>query len=698
MPEILAPAGSMDALTAAVRCGANAVYLGIGEFNARRNAQNFTTATLREAVVTCHARNVKVYIALNTLVREEEMAQAMETVRLACELGIDALIVQDMGLARRIRSAAPHMRLHASTQLSCHTPAGVKELAACGFSRVVLSREMSREEIAACANFGCELEVFVHGALCMCVSGQCYFSAMLGGRSGNRGLCAQTCRLPFQPDKGCDTRCTGHQVNPYSLSLKDVSLLDYVQDMAAIGVNSLKIEGRMKRPEYVAAATSAVYEAVHAVPPAKPNEQRLNELQSVFSRSGFTDGYYAGSRTPDMFGIRRKEDVVAAGPVFSRLQRLYDREMPLVGVTMSLSVQIGKPTQLTITDENGNLVTVTGQAAEPAVNRPLDKQRVQDQLNKTGGTPFMVRSTEMELDENGSLPLSALNALRREGLDALMKKRESIASIPFDNRFPAAPPSAALPWSSTNRPARLVRLADSKAYTTDMDADMLILPLAVLCQEESLPSVPLCAEIPRGMFGIESRVQEKLRLCAQKGVRFALCSNVGAIPLAKEAGLIPIGGFGLNITNRLAVDEYAAHGLQAATISFELTFSQMKPLTANSSLPLGILAYGRQPLMLTRNCPLMQGAVCRKPSCHQALTDRKGIRFPLACDGNCVEILNSAPLYLGDIQGEFPALDFLLFYFTTESPQEITAVMQMYRQGRKLTDGFTRGLYRRGVE
>ena len=238
-PEILAPAGSSEALEAAVRCGADAVYLGAGRFNARRNAQNFSTAALREAVETCHARNVRVHLALNTLVRQEELPDAMAAAEEACALGVDALIIQDMGLARRIRAAAPSMPLHASTQLSCHTPAGVEELRDCGFTRVVLAREMSREEIAACAGRGWELEVFVHGALCMCVSGQCYLSAMLGGRSGNRGLCAQPCRLPFAPAEA------GRAGDAAALSLKDLSLPGAVGELADAGVCSLKIEGRM---------------------------------------------------------------------------------------------------------------------------------------------------------------------------------------------------------------------------------------------------------------------------------------------------------------------------------------------------------------------------------------------------------------------------------------------------------------------
>ena len=343
LPEVLAPAGSPECLTAAVRCGAAAVYLGVEEFNARRSAHNFTIDSLGEAVAYCHAHGVAVHLALNTLVREEELDRAVDTAVKAVQCGVDALIVQDVGLCRRLRAVMPTMTLHASTQLTCHTPAGVRFLRDVGFDRVVLSREMSREEIAACANLGVELEVFVHGALCMSVSGQCYFSAMLGSRSGNRGACAQPCRLPFEP--------TGNQPRPCpadkaALSLKDNCLVQYVQELKELGVVSFKIEGRMKRPEYVAAATT-VYAA--AVRGETVSEAELERLKSVFSRSGFTDGYYTADRGGNMFGVRRHEDVTAAAPVLKELARLYDKEMPRVSVEMDFALTATE-SRLMVTD------------------------------------------------------------------------------------------------------------------------------------------------------------------------------------------------------------------------------------------------------------------------------------------------------------------------------------------------------------
>ena len=433
LPEVLAPVGSPECLTAAVRCGAAAVYLGVEGFNARRSAHNFTTESLREAVAYCRARRVKVYLTLNTLIREEELDAAVDTAIRAAECGVDALILQDVGLARRLSAVMPGMPLHASTQLSCHTPEGVKFLRDAGFTRVVLAREMSREEIAACVDLGVELEVFVNGALCMSVSGQCYFSAMLGGRSGNRGACAQPCRLPFEPTGDRPRPCPPDKA---ALSLKDNCLIDYVNEMAALGITSLKIEGRMKRPEYVAAAT-AVYAG--AVRGEIPSPAELERLRSVFSRSGFTDGYYTHQLGGEMFGVRRHEDVTAAAPVLKELARLYDKEVPLVPVTMAFTLT-RQESKLTLRDGENEIV-VKGVGGEVAQNRPLDKGRVEEQLRKTGGTPYYVTDVNVTLDEGLTLPMSVLNALRRESIAKLDDKRSAFTPRKCDNRaaFTALP-------------------------------------------------------------------------------------------------------------------------------------------------------------------------------------------------------------------------------------------------------------------
>ncbi len=298
--EILAPAGGFDSVLAAVRSGADAVYLGEKRFSARASAKNFSDEELRQATAYCHIHGVKVYVTLNTIVFDEEFSSLADAIKAAARADVDALIVQNMGVARLAKQIAPDLPLHASTQMSVHTAAGVRALCEMGFRRVVLAREMTRAEIKKAAQIPVELEVFVHGALCMCVSGQCYFSAMLGSRSGNRGACAQTCRLPFSVNR---------QKGGHALSLKDNSLIGHLNELQALGVASAKIEGRMKRPEYVAAAVRACVEQRDC---GCISDRTAEELRGVFSRTGFTDGYYTDRRGRGMFGTRTRDDVVSA--------------------------------------------------------------------------------------------------------------------------------------------------------------------------------------------------------------------------------------------------------------------------------------------------------------------------------------------------------------------------------------------------
>ncbi len=683
--EVLAPAGSMDSLIAAVRCGAAAVYLGIDRFNARRAAHNFTLDTLGEAVTYCHARGVKVHLALNTLVREDELPAALDVAAAACRLGVDALIIQDVGLARCLRAAAPTMPLHASTQLTCHTPSGVDFLREAGFSRVVLAREMSRDDIATCVGRGVEIEVFVHGALCMSVSGQCYFSAMLGGRSGNRGACAQPCRLPFSAH-GKPT------AEDAALSLKDNCLVDHIRELTALGVTSLKIEGRMKRPEYVAAAT-AIYAA--AVRGNTISSDEVDTLTRVFSRTGFTDGYYTGNRGAAMFGTRRKQDVTAADGVLGTLARTYDKEAPLIPVTMAFSAT-RKACTLTVTDIDGHTITVTDDGAEEAIHRPLDPARANEQLAKTGGTPYTASAITVAIDDGLTLPMARLNAMRREAIDQLTTARSAITAIPFDTSAIPSTPTGLL----TNKPAWWIRLASLSQYSDKLLPFTVFLPLdtpTADIQRLVRNGQSVGVDIPRGMFGTQEAIAAALSAAAAAGATEALCGTVGAIPLATAAGLNAIGGFGLNLTNTQALAFYREHGLAAATLSMELTFSQMTSLLT-SSLPSGILVYGRQPLMLTRNCPRQcDGGSCA--SCtHQGITDRLGTSFPVMCAGGCSEVLNSVPLYWGDHLSDVPQAAFHLFHFTTETADEVNRVVSAYANGATPPPAITRGLYRRGVE
>lgn len=673
-PELLSPAGSYESLVAAVRAGADAVYLGVGMFNARRNARNFSiepnddaACSLSEAVSFCHTRGVKVHVALNTLVRDRELPEALRIAQRACACGVDALIVQDRGLARLLHAAAPSMPLHASTQLSCHTPKGVETLQKAGFSRVVLAREMTRDEIAACRDLGCELEVFVHGALCMSVSGQCELSALLGGRSGNRGLCAQPCRLPFAVDRA-------PREGEAALSLKDQSLYAHWDELCALGVDSLKIEGRMKRPEYVAAATAVLRRLLDG---ETPDAQLMEDLSAVFSRSGFTDGYFVGKRDKSMFGSRRGEDVASAA-VLSRLARLYDRETPRVPVTLTLT---DAPLTLTATDGDGHTVSVVAPADTPVRDHAPDSERVREQLVKTGGTPFTATAV---VKQSPAVPLSAVNALRRAALEALTEKRGTPVPIPYTT---ALPTPISLPSGLLG--GLVARVERAEQITGEADA--WIVPLG--CR----PSVSRWGvEIPRGLFGRENAVGHALREAVEAGASFALCNNVAAVTLAREAGLAPVAGAFWNIMNTESLSAAAQDGAQAVIASFELSFPQLRFAEGNGCV--GLFAYGRQPLMLLRNCPVSATVGCASCGGDHRLVDRKGAKFPVRCNGGCSELLNAVPLYLADQLDALPHTAFLYLHFTDEVPESVEQVLRDYRNGGTPPPAFTRGLYKRGVE
>jgi Collagenase and related proteases len=681
--EILAPAGSPESLTAAVRAGADAVYLGGRSFSARASAKNFSGEDLKGAVRYCHARGVKVYLAVNTLLLEHELPAALEFIRFACTLPVDAVLVQDAGLLWLLRQCAPGLRVHASTQMSIHTPLGAAALEAAGVKRVVLSRELSLKEIAEIhAATPVELEVFVHGALCMSVSGQCYFSSVLGSRSGNRGLCAQPCRLPFSVTGG-----TGHD-----LSLKDLSMIGRIDELREAGVCSAKIEGRMKRPEYVAAAARACRLAADGEPVP---EDLLQNLHAVFSRSGFTTGYPDGKLGRDMFGVRSKDDVTGAtNAVLSDLRALYRSELQRVPVYFMLRIQNGEPVVLRAADGEGYTAQAAGEPPQAAVSRAIDAARCEEQLKKTGGTPFYAAGITCEIDDGLAVPVSTLNSLRRDALEQLETLRAEREPVPFT--------PCALPVSGGHHAGKMkfrARFANTDLPENAKQFELLYLPYHTdinILMELKKSGYPVALEIPRGMFGTESAVRARLTAVRQAGIRDVWAGNLGAVALGKELGFAVHGGFSLNITNSAALAWYLDFGLADTELSFELTLAQAAAV--GGELPRGLLLYGRLPLMLTHNCPAANAGGCRACKGAPFLTDRKEIRFPVRCYGGCSEVLNSVPLVLSDRLDEVRNQDFGVLRFTTETREEAAAVIDRYLSGAPSEGEFTRGLYYRGIQ
>ncbi len=676
--EILAPAGTYEAVEAAVRCGANAVYLGGKLLNARRNAGNFSAQELKAAAEYCHARNVKIYLTLNTLATDKELKNEVQTaICEACEAGIDAMIVQDPGLARLAKKCAPTMPLHASTQMTVHTLAGVNELAQMGFKRAVLSRELSLIEIENIVKTSpIDIEVFVHGALCMSVSGQCLMSAMLGSRSANRGLCAQPCRLPFAAENG-----TGND-----LSLKDLSAVDYLEKLRDIGVKSFKIEGRMKRPEYVAAAVTACKNALEG----KEDATLKNKLRAVFSRSGFTDGYLTSRLGRDMFGIRSKDDVLSAKPALKELAHLYEKEAPLVGVSFMFCAYEGETASLSA-KAGGKSVFVEGDIiAEQAKNVPLSEEKIRQQLEKCGGTQFFAEEIETDIDENISLPLSSINALRRSALDGLYEKLKE----PYTHSFR---------YENVENPVKKVNNPQFFAYFSSIEqvkaagknVEKIVVPLKITEKVLGLYPEKAVAQLPRVFFGREEEIYQKLLSLKDKGLKKVSCSTLDAVNIAKRAGLDFMMGLGSNVFNFQSVLQYRELGAEEILLSPEMTLAQTSSLGGDR---LGLITYGRLPLMITRNCPIKNGKSCADCGAKSCLTDRMGIKFPVICGEGYSQVLNSRPIYMADRERETNFASFYLLYFTTESPEECEKIISDIFAQKEPTGEFTRGLYYRGVE
>lgn len=682
--EVLAPAGGPEALRAAVFAGADAVYLGGPAFGARANAKNFSREELAQAVAFCHGRGVRVHVTVNTLLKETELPEALEFVEYLCSLPVDAVLVQDMGLFALLRRRAAELPLHASTQMSLHTPAGAELLRELGADRVVLARELSLEEIRE-IHESCpvELESFVHGALCMSVSGQCAFSALLGGRSGNRGLCAQPCRLPFAAPGG-----TGHD-----LSLKDLSFVREIGQLKQAGVCSAKIEGRMKRPEYVAAAVSACRRAADG---EEVPQELLSDLEAVFSRSGFTQGYLTGKRGASMFGVRRKEDVTGATEkVFSSLRGLYRGEASRVAVSMTLERQ-GEELSLTVRDEEGR----EAQARSPIGQglSLLPKERCIQQLGKTGSTPFRAESFFVP-EEGVPCGVSVLNALRRQALEELLSLRERREAIPYREE---ALSFASHPRREGDLPLRAQFRTVEQLCPQARNCREIVLPLETPVEtlkrlrEEGYPSIFL--DIPRALFGEEKRTVRQMEQHMSAGFDKFVCGNLGTVALARKLGAEFHGSFSLNIFNTASLECFQELGISTAEMSFELTARELAGI--GGTLPRGVMVYGRQALMLVRNCPLAnspKGCLhCKTPGC---LTDRKRKQFPVVCrGGKNIEVLNSVPLWLCDLQKELSPLDFGVVRFTVENSVECGSVLDACFRGETPGFDYTRGLFHRGVE
>lgn len=658
--EILAPAGSFEALEAALRCGADAVYIGGKNFSARGNAQNFSDEEIAHACSLCHLYGAKLYLAVNTVISDYNAEDFCKYIKYTASAGVDAYIVQDWGCIYLIKKCVPNAVLHASTQMTIHTPEGAEFAKSLGFSRIVPARELPAENIAEISKHIPETEIFIHGALCMSVSGQCYFSAMIGSRSANRGVCGQVCRLPFS---SCGAK------NFSALSLKDLSLLNHIKNMN--NICSLKIEGRMKRPEYVA---SAVIETKKALSGQAPN---LDMLRSVFSRDGFTDGYFTGKRN-HMFGTRVKDDVVSAKDFLPEIKKYYQKQPQLYSLGFEITIRENQKITLNAYCPDYNIsVSVTGDIPEKALKKPMDLNYAEKQLSKLGDTVFKYSEVSGEISDGLTVSASALNALRREAVEKMQNKIINL-NTPEYNITDYTPDITSKKPSDKKPEIRIQCLNASQAEKYEYKSDMLIIPLSE-CEKAlrlGIDKNKICIAPPRFTLH-ENEIISEMQNLKDMGINHLLCVNPSYIQTGKRLGMILHGGFGLNVTNSCSCRMLADSGLDDITLSFEMKLSQLRKI--NSPVPTGIISYGQLPLMLVRNCPIRNEVGCAK--CNKSITDRTGRNFPVKCSGEYAEIFNADTLLLDE--KEISGFDFVTVILSDENSEKPLSP--------------TKGLYYRGI-
>ncbi len=642
--ELLAPAGNGAAVRAAVQSGADAVYIGGKSFGARRAAQNFTADEIKEQTDYCHLYGVKVHVTVNTLVKQREIGELQTFVKELNDARVDALIVQDLGAAEIIKNTCPDLTLHASTQMSVTTADEVKELARLGFSRVVLARELSRGEIEnICRMSPIEIEVFVHGAICQCYSGKCLMSSILGGRSGNRGSCAQPCRLPYE-------LCEGHKSlkNGYLLSPKDMALIDELGTLKRMGVTSLKIEGRLKRAEYVSAVVGVYRKYLDLLEEhgdTKVTKEDMQILTDAFSRSGFTDGYFKNKLGADMMSYASPSgtgDTKYTRDIEERCAE--NANVRKIGVDITGTLKLGSPLEVNFSDGEGRRVRAVGTLkSEKAVNAPLGADRLKAQLLKLGSTPFLCRDISVTADKGVTLPIKEINAVRRKAAEMLAD----------------------------------VRVKREKGRVNDYAVPS--------CERETPAKIELAAYVT---------TDEQRRAAEEAGI--------------KVERFRPFSGT-LNVCNSLTVDYLSKNGV--VTLSPELNLREIEELLRYTNAETEVIAYGRMPLMVMKNCPVNAQGKCQNGKQVYSLRDRKRRVMPIICEGErgkCKAVLlNSVPIYMADKAEDIKRLKIncVRLLFTVENFSQCVKIIDEYKRafadGEKLDappeNTFTRGHFYRGV-
>lgn len=650
IPEILAPCGDMDALKSAIKSGADALYLGLDTFNARIRAKNFNYENIEEAIRLAHANGVKVYVTLNIAIYDREIKEALECVDKLYVSGADALIVSDLGIASLIKKYYPDFEIHGSTQCTAHNLDGVNFLyEKMGAKQVVLARELPKKEIKYITeNTKSKTEIFVHGAHCMSVSGQCLMSYAMGGRSGNRGECAQPCRLPY---KVCGK-------SSYPLSLKDMSLNNHINEIIDSGVHTLKIEGRMKSSDYVGGTVSVWRKLIDQKRNAN-NQERVT-LEGLFSRQGFTDGYFTNTVTSKMLGIRTDENKEITKQITSSSS---DLTVSKVKINLYGKFILNEKAELTVTCGD-KTVTCYGDFVENAINAPISKEDLIKSLSKLGNTPFEVDEIKIEKSENIMVRVSSLNALRRKAIDLLFYIGREAKIYDY------------IPEKSTQDSAKLKNLktalfSNLSQIPENSDYFDIIFLYADRYEKDSrvngicLPPVILDSEW--------DEIYSKVIKAKNDGIKHALITNIGQIEKMKSLDLELIFDYRFNVFNAPCVNFLRKNGAESVILSPELTLPQINDLKGNR-----IIAYGKIPVMTTHKCVLKDTYGCDK--CKGYVKDRQSSDFYVeGIFGHRNIIYNSVPIYMADRLDKIKDFSYH-FIFSNETKKECFAVIEAYKQ------------------
>lgn len=707
LPELLSPAGTPQALDAAIAAGADAVYFGAGQFNARMFAGNFEGELLHEAIAKCRAFGVKSNLTLNTLAPQQTLSEQLALAEQLLFWGADALIVADVGVAAAIHRAFPQAVLHASTQCGGHSTLCAEELRRFGFSRMVAAREVPMQALQTlCRESPLETEVFVHGALCVCRSGSCLFSAMVGGRSGNRGACAQPCRLPCRVDGGRDE---------YALSLKDLCLAGQMETLCSMGIASLKIEGRMKSAEYVYGVTKLYRTLLDERRNA--TAQELLALEALFSRSGFTDAYFTGKSLCSMGGVRTEENKESTRRAESELAK--ELQAPHLAVQCKAKLAAGEAAQM-ILQCGTETVAAAGQAPSAARSAALTEAAVREKLTAFGGTWFFPQKAEIALQNDIFLPAGALGALRRAAQQALQERltqytpcEKEAPLVPFSVQSGDASQKEEVPGT-----ARAVyagglpekKRAGARVFAAFQNAaqvpqehgaiDVLFLPLAAYADGSAERVGARGVILPPVSYDTElAGVRAQIRIAVRAGAREALVTSLCALALCREAALVPHGSLLLDIENSGALAAYGMAGLCTAALSPELTEREFAAV--KHEIPKGVLLYGAVPLMLLERCLMRKAENCSRCEKTQKtlyLTDRRGVRFPIVRLLPHRNLLyNSVPTYLIDRKEALLQAGAEVFWlnFTTESRARCARILQAFKAAEPPQLLFPDGAYRR---